>query len=109
MKDAPVDRPYDLVPEGLRLRVRLTPRAGRAGPEGLVELPDGRCALRVRVSSPPVDGAANAALGDLLSRALRRPRSTVRLLAGHTSRLKTLALDGPAEELAARMEAWIGG
>ena len=55
---------------------------------------DGRPYLKVRVSSPPVDGAANAALIAFLAKTLRIPRSAVRLTAGETARIKRLELDG---------------
>lgn len=74
---------------GTRIRVRLTPRAGRdeiAGWQG--EL------LRVRVAAAPVEGEANAALERLLARALGVPRRAVRVVAGTRGREKTVAVEG---------------
>jgi uncharacterized protein YggU (UPF0235/DUF167 family) len=53
--------------------------------------------LRVRLSTRPVEGAANAALLRLLADSLRVPRSRVSLLRGGTSRSKTvlIATDDP--------------
>lgn len=76
------------------LAVRLTPRGGRDAAEGWAYDADGRPYLKVRVASPPVDGAANAALTAFLAKALQVPRSAVRLTAGETARLKRLELDG---------------
>ena len=76
------------------LAVRLTPRGGRDAVEGWATDADGRPYLKVRVASPPVDGAANAALLALLAKTLKIPRSAVRLAAGDTARLKRLELDG---------------
>lgn len=76
------------------LVVRLTPRGGRDAAEGWARDPDGRPYLKVRVASPPVEGAANAALIGFLAKTLKVPRSAVRLAAGDTSRLKRLELDG---------------
>ena len=45
-----------------RLAVRLTPRGGRDGVDGWASDPAGRPYLKVRVSAPPVEGKANAAL-----------------------------------------------
>jgi hypothetical protein len=101
-------RPYDMTGEGLRLRVRLTPRAGRAAVDGLAQLPDGRWTVRLRVAAPPVEGAANTALIDYLAEALRRPRSSLRIIAGATSRLKTVAIEGDGPALVALVEAWLG-
>lgn len=73
--------------------VRLTPRGGRDGVDGVD--PDGR--LRVRVAAPPVDGAANEALVRLLARELGTGRRRVVLVSGATSREKRLWLDVSAE------------
>jgi uncharacterized protein len=50
-------------------------------------------ALRVRLSAPPVDGAANEALRRWLSEQLAVPQARVELLRGATSRRKQWALD----------------
>jgi len=82
----------------LRFAVRLTPRAGRDAVDGVV---DG--VLRVRVTAPPVDGAANQALLRLLASELHVPRRDVRLVSGETARHKLVAVDDvPAEAIVAR-------
>lgn len=75
------------------LAVRLTPRGGRDAVDGWALDGDGRPYLKVRVASPPVDGAANAALLAFLAKTLKIPRSAVRLAAGDTARLKRLELN----------------
>mgnify|MGYP002723430092 CR=1 FL=1 len=83
------------------LAVRLTPRGGRDAVDGWALDADGRPYLKVRVASPPVDGAANAALTAFLAKTLKIPRSAVRLASGETARLKRLELDGvDADDLA---------
>lgn len=83
------------------LAVRLTPRGGRDAIDGWAADADGRPYLKVRVASPPVDGAANAALLAFLAKTLKIPRSAVRLASGDTARLKRLELDGvTADDLA---------
>lgn len=76
------------------LAVRLTPRGGRDSVDGWSLDGDGRPYLKVRVSSPPVDGAANAALLAFLAKTLKVPRSAVRLAAGDTARVKRLEIEG---------------
>jgi uncharacterized protein YggU (UPF0235/DUF167 family) len=76
------------------LAVRLTPRGGRDAVDGWALDADGRAYLKVRVASPPVDGAANAALLAFLAKTLKLPRSAVRPAAGETARVKRLELDG---------------
>lgn len=50
--------------------------------------------LKVRVSAAPSDGAANAAVIALVAKALKRPRSAVRIAAGDSARIKRLEIDG---------------
>jgi uncharacterized protein YggU (UPF0235/DUF167 family) len=50
--------------------------------------------LRIRVTAPPVDAAANEALLRLLADTLDCPRSKVELLRGHTSRQKVVKVYG---------------
>jgi uncharacterized protein len=79
--------------------VLVQPRASRAkvGP-----LHDGR--LKVAVTSPPVDGEANAAVIELIAKTLGVARGAVEVVAGATSRRKTIKVRGVArtviEELA---------
>lgn len=71
------------------IRVRLQPRAGRAGIEGER---DG--ALLVRVTAPPVDGRANAALCKLLAKRLGVAPSHVAVVRGASSRDKVVRVEG---------------
>ena len=79
--------------DGVLLSIKLQPRAsaneiGEAlGSE-----------LRIKVTAPPVDAAANEALVKLLAQRLDCPRNRVELVRGHTSRHKTLKLYGLAPE-----------
>lgn len=96
--------PWTATSEGLRLSVRLTPRGGRDGIDGIEVLADGRAVLKARVRAAPSEGEANAALIALLARSLSVSRSSVTLAAGSTARLKTLQIAGEASALAARLE-----
>ena len=79
--------------------VLVQPRASRVK---LGPIHDGR--LKIAVTAPPVDGAANAAVVDALASALGVARSAVDVIAGETSRRKTVRVAGVAlarvEELA---------
>lgn len=85
--------------------VRATPRGGRDAIDGLVELSDGRLALKARVSVAAEDGKANAALVRLLAKAAGIASSNVELASGATGRLKTFRLTGDAALILARLEA----
>lgn len=76
------------------MAVRLSPRGGRDAIEGWALDEAGRPFLKVRVSAPPVDGAANAALEALLAKALGLPRSAVSVARGQTARIKQVEIEG---------------
>lgn len=94
--------------DGLLVTVRATPRGGRDAIDGLVELADGRRALKARVSVAAEDGKANAALARLLAKAAGIAPSSVELTSGATARLKVFRLAGDPDELAARLQALVG-
>lgn len=82
------------------LDVRVIPRASRPG---LAGTRDG--ALLVRLSAPPVEGAANAELIQLLAKALDVPKRQVTIVAGERGRLKRVKLEGvTAERVAEKLK-----
>jgi uncharacterized protein (TIGR00251 family) len=81
-------------PEGVLLRVRVKPRAKKNEIQG--PTPDGN--LAVRVTAPPVDNKANAALITLLAKKLRLPKSRISIHSGEKSRNKTLMVNDAARE-----------
>ena len=79
------------------LHVRLTPKAAADRIDGWAKDADGRPVLAVRVRAQPIEGAANEALERLLAKALRVPRSSVRVARGGQSRLKAVEIEGVDE------------
>ncbi|MGI6854552.1 DUF167 family protein [Mesorhizobium sp. 1B3] len=94
---AEVFRPHA---EGIDLFVRLTPKAAKDAIEGIEETADGRAHLKARVRAVPEKGAANHALEKLVAKAFGMPTGSVRMVAGGTSRLKTLRIIGDTAKLA---------
>ena len=88
------------VPGGVVIEVRVIPRASRSCLDGTR---DG--ALLVRLKAPPVDGAANAELIEVLSRALGVPKRALTIVAGDRGRLKRVRVDGVSRDA---IEAAIG-
>jgi uncharacterized protein (TIGR00251 family) len=82
-------------PGGIVIAVRVIPRAGRSAIAGIR---DG--ALLVRLGAPPVDGAANAALVEVLAAALGVPRRAVTITSGERSRRKNVRVAGITVESA---------
>jgi uncharacterized protein len=83
--------------DGTLLAVKLQPRASANG----IGEPLGD-ALRIRVTAPPVESAANEALVQLLAEALGCSRRQVELIRGHASRRKVIKLHGLAAEAVLR-------
>lgn len=74
-------------PGGVRLAVWLQPRASKNEIVGL----QGE-ELKIKVTAPPVDSAANQALIDLLAEALDCPRGRIQITRGQTSRHKIVEI-----------------
>ncbi len=89
---------------GILFALRLTPKGGRDAVEGWSVGADGSEHLKARVASPPEDGKANAALIALLAKTLDVRKTTIEIIAGETSRLKTIAIAAPAAETIRRLE-----
>ncbi len=89
----------------MRLAVRLTPRAGRDGVDGIVPDADGRSVLQIRLRAPPVEGAANAALIAFLAAALGLRKADVSIRSGAASRRKQVHLAGEPAAILARLAA----
>ena len=77
----------------VRVSVHVQPRASRSEIIGVHG-----AALKVRLQAPPVDGAANEALVRLLADSLGVSYRSVRVVAGATSRAKTVEVDGTTED-----------
>lgn len=100
-------KPYAADKDGVRLAVRLTPRASRNGLDGIVQGSDGRPALQVRLVAPPVEGAANTALIAFLADALKLRKADIAIRSGQTARLKILHLSGDTAAIIARLDGWV--
>jgi len=72
------------------LNVRLTPNAGKNEISGI----DAQGVLKVRVSTKPVEGEANEALINLLSKEFRVQKSGIAIRKGLTSRNKVIDIAG---------------
>lgn len=81
------------------LHIRVQPKASR---NALILEPDGR--IRAAITAPPVEGAANKALCEMLAKTLGLPKRAVSLAAGDKGREKTIRIEGiQASELLSRL------
>jgi uncharacterized protein (TIGR00251 family) len=88
-------------PEGLLIEVQVQPRASDNAFAGVHDN-----ALKIRLTAPPVDDAANKALIQLLAKKLKWPKSSIRIVAGHTGRRKRLLVQiDPGADFESRRRA----
>jgi uncharacterized protein (TIGR00251 family) len=88
------ETPWLAEAEGVTLWLRLTPKGGRDAINGVETLADGKTVLKARVRAAPEDGRANAALIELIAKALAAPKKAVTIRSGETSRVKKLFIAG---------------
>lgn len=88
---------------GIELHVRLTPKSAHDRVDG-VELRGDQPFLKVRVRAVPEDGKANTALEKLIADWIGIARGQVKLTAGQTARIKTIAVTGDPDALRQTIE-----
>jgi len=81
--------PWSQQGDALLLRVFVQPRASRNQFCGIHE-----GELKLRLTSPPVDGAANECCREFLAKKLKVPKSAVTLISGDSSRHKRIRIAG---------------
>ena len=82
--------PGNRAPEAaVTLSIRIQPRASK---NEIVTMESG--GLKIRLTAPPVDGAANEALVKFLADTLSIPKSHIEIVSGHTSREKIVRING---------------
>ncbi len=89
--------------DGVSVAVKVQPKSRRPGVQGRAPAVEGE-RLRIGVSEAAEDGRANRAACATLARALDLPASAVAVVAGLTSRDKTLRVAGDPAAIGARLE-----
>ena len=79
--------------EPVTLSIRIQPRASK---NEILRMEGGM--LKVRLTAPPVDGAANEALIKFLADTLSIAKSQVEIVSGHTSRQKIVRVNGISQD-----------
>ncbi|WP_374308298.1 DUF167 domain-containing protein [Dongia sp.] len=103
---------YELLADGIRLRLRVTPKSRRAGPQGFVDLPSegneaGGVALKLGINAAPEDGKANAAVIALLAKHLPVAKAAISVAAGAKDRRKLVDIRGNPTTLVQALDAWL--
>jgi hypothetical protein len=79
----------------ITLTLRVTPRSSRTGFSGKKDQ-----GIKLQVKSPPVEGAANTECINFLARIFHLPKTAIRIVRGHKSRVKVVDIDGISLEQA---------
>lgn len=86
--------------DGAEFTLRVLPRASRVQLQRHTDR-----SLKLAITAPPVDGAANAAVVKALGNLLRVPKSSITIIKGHQGRIKRIAVAGmSADELKSRLD-----
>jgi len=93
-----VSRQKDSPSNAVTLSIRIQPRASKSG---LTLRENG--GIKIRLTAPPVDGAANEALIRFLADCFSVSKSRVGIVSGHASRDKLVRIEGIGREDAERV------
>lgn len=100
-------KPYVATEMGVRLALRLAPRASRNGVDGIAADAQGRPVLKLRLVAPPVEGAANNALIAFLAKTLSLRQTDITIRSGETGRIKILHLAGDSAAILKKLDVWL--
>ncbi len=85
-----IDLPYTRIKDGILIEVRVAPRSSKRQIVGAI----GNI-VKVKLTAPPVDGAANEQLIELLSEKLKIRKSSITIIKGESSRRKIVKIINP--------------
>ena len=81
--------PFTRTRDGIRIEVKVEPRSSKKGLAGVLGNK-----LKVKLTSPPVDGAANEQLIEVLAEAFGIKKSAITIIRGQSSKNKVVELSG---------------
>ncbi|MCP4369220.1 MAG: DUF167 domain-containing protein [Deltaproteobacteria bacterium] len=81
-------------PHGVTFKVFVQPRSSKNMISGIYQ-----DSLKIKLSAPPVEGAANKMCIKYLAKCLKIPKSSLKIISGHTSRTKTILLSLKGREV----------
>jgi len=100
--------PFTVAADGVRVALKVTPRAAAERVAGVAVDAAGVACLQVAVTAVPEDGRANRAVVALLAKSWRVAKSAIEVVQGAGDRRKLLLVrDADPSALAARLEAWL--
>ena len=87
------DIPFKKTKNGITIEVKVEPRSSQRGIAGVME----NNVLKVKLTSPPVEGAANEQLIEIIAEELKVKRAQVKVIRGHSSKRKVVEISGIEE------------
>lgn len=81
--------PYTKTKDGICIEVKVEPRSSKKGLAGVLGNK-----LKVKLTAPPVDGAANEQLVEVLAEAFDIKKSAIKIIRGQSSKNKVVELTG---------------
>lgn len=81
--------PFKISRRGITIKVRVEPRSSTKGVAGIVG-----DTLKIRLNSPPVGGAANEELVEILSEEIGIRKTALKIIRGHSSKDKIIEIEG---------------
>ncbi len=106
MSSSAEGRCWSALPDGIRLRLKVQPKARRNAIAGTAPDRDGPV-LKVAVKAPPEDGKANAAVVGLLAEVFDVAKAAVSVVSGATDRRKLVEIRGNSSDLGASLDRLI--
>lgn len=90
IKERPdMELPYKKIKDGIRVTVKVEPRSSKRAVSGVMG-----DVIKVKLTAPPVDGAANEQLVEFLSETFRVKKSSIRIVKGISSKNKVVEITG---------------
>jgi uncharacterized protein len=80
--------PYKKTKNGITIEVKVEPRSSKKGIAGIM----GNNVLKVKLTSPPVQGAANEQLIEVIAKELKVKRAQVKVIRGQSSKRKVVEI-----------------
>lgn len=81
--------PFKKSKKGITIKIRVYPKSAQSGISGIAG-----DVLKIRVNAPPVGGAANRELIEILSDTLLMKKTSIKIIKGHASRNKIVEIEG---------------
>ena len=99
--------PFQASAAGVRVRLKVTPKAKRSQFGGLLDEPDGGKALKVSVTAAPEAGKATEAVIALMAQEWGVAKSAISVVSGATDRRKLVEIRRPSQDLLAQLQGWL--